>query len=86
MMSIAKAVILIKGGSSKWVHDTFSKYRACEWQEGYSAFSVSTSQMDKTVAYIQNQKDHHRKKTFKEEFRELLDKHGIEYDPRFLFP
>jgi REP element-mobilizing transposase RayT len=86
MMSFAKAVQLIKGGSSKWVHDTFPEHRAFEWQEGYGAFSVSISQMDNTVAYIQNQKEHHRKKTFKEEFRELLDKHGIEYDPRFLFP
>ena len=86
MMSFAKAVQLIKGGSSKWVHDTFLKHRTFEWQEGYGAFSVSISQMDKTIAYIQNQKEHHRKKTFQEEFRELLDKHGIEYDPRFLFP
>jgi REP element-mobilizing transposase RayT len=86
MMSFAKAVQLIKGGSSKWVHDTFAKHRKFEWQEGYGAFSVSASQVHKTVAYIENQKEHHRKKTFQEEFRELLDKHGIEYDPRFLFP
>jgi putative transposase len=86
MMSFAKAVQLIKDGSSKWVHDTFSEHRNFEWQEGYGAFSVSASRVDTTVAYIQNQKEHHRKKTFQEEFRELLDKHGIEYDPRFLFP
>jgi REP element-mobilizing transposase RayT len=86
MMSFAKAVQLIKGGSSKWVHDTFPKHRTFEWQEGYGAFSVSTSQMDKTIAYVENQHERHRKKTFQEEFRELLDKHGIEYDPRFLFP
>ena len=86
MMSFAKAVQLIKGGSSKWVHDTFSEHRRFQWQEGYGAFSVSPSRVDQTVAYIQNQKEHHRKKTFQEEFRELLDKHGIKYDPRFLFP
>jgi REP-associated tyrosine transposase len=86
MMSFAKAVQLIKGGSSKCVHDTFSEHRRFQWQEGYGAFSVSPSRVDQTVAYIQNQKEHHRKKTFQEEFRELLDKHGIEYDPRFLFP
>jgi putative transposase len=73
-MSIAKAVQLIKGGSSKWVHDVFPKYQQFAWQEGYGAFSVSTSQMGKTIAYIQAQKEHHRKKTFQEEFTELLER------------
>ena len=86
MMSFAKAVQLLKGGSSKWVHDTFAQHRNFEWLEGYGAFSVSKSQCDKTIAYIQHQKEHHRRKTFDEEFRELLIKHGIEYDPRYLFP
>ena len=86
MMSFAKAVQLIKGGSSKWVHDTFPSQNRFGWQEGYGAFSVSASQVDKTIAYINNQKEHHRKKTFQEEFQELLKKHGIEYDPRYLFP
>jgi REP-associated tyrosine transposase len=85
MMSFAKAVQLIKGGSSKWVHDTFPKHNKFGWQEGYGAFSVSASQVDKTIAYINNQKDHHRKKTFQEEFLDLLKKHGIEYDSRFVF-
>ncbi len=85
MMSFAKAVQLIKGGSSKWVNDTFQTNRKFEWQEGYGAFSVSVSQVDKTIAYINNQKDHHRKKTFQEEFLELLKKHGIEYDARHIF-
>lgn len=85
MMSFAKAVQLIKGGSSKWIHDTFHKYRKFEWQEGYGAFSVSASEMNKTVEYIENQKEHHRKRTFQEEFLELLKKHGIEYDSRYIF-
>jgi REP-associated tyrosine transposase len=84
-MSFAKGVQLIKGGSSKWIHDTFVKYRKFEWQEGYGAFSVSASQATRTIAYINNQKDHHRKRTFEEEFIELLDKHGINYDRRYLF-
>ena len=83
-MSFAKAVQLIKGGSSKWIHDTFDRYRKFGWQEGYGAFSVSPSQVGRTVDYINNQKEHHRRKTFAEEFRELLDKHAIEYDPRYL--
>jgi REP-associated tyrosine transposase len=84
-MSVAKAVQLIKGGSSKWIHDSFSRYKKFGWQEGYGAFSVSASQVRKTIAYIQNQKEHHRKRTFQEEFVEFLVKHGVEYDPRYLF-
>ena len=86
MMSFAKAVQLIKGGSSKWVHEAFPKHRRFAWQEGYGAFSVSASQVPKTVRYITNQKEHHRKKSFQEEFLELLNKHGIEYDSRYVFP
>jgi putative transposase len=84
-MSFAKAVQLIKGGSSKWMHDTFPRHKKFEWQEGYGAFSVSASQVPKTISYINNQKDHHRKRSFQEEFLELLEKHGIEYDPRYVF-
>jgi putative transposase len=85
MMSFAKAVQLIKGGSSKWVHDTFSEYRKFGWQEGYGAFSVSSSQAQKTIAYIQRQKEHHHKKSFQDEFIDLLEKHGIKYDRRYVF-
>ena len=85
MMSFAKAVQLIKGGSSKWIHDTFPRHKKFEWQEGYGAFSVSASQAQKTIAYIKGQKEHHRKTTFQEEFRALLDKHGIAYESRYLF-
>jgi putative transposase len=84
-MDIAKAVQLIKGGSSKWVHDTFHEHRKFAWQEGYGAFSVSASQVDKTIAYINGQKEHHRKRTFREEFIEFLDKHGVNYDRRYVF-
>jgi len=85
MMSFAKAVQLIKGGSSKWINDTFPRSKKFEWQEGYGAFSVSASQVPKTIGYINNQKEHHRKKTFQEEFLELLTKHGVEYDQRYVF-
>ena len=74
----AKAVQLIKGGSSKWIHDTFGKHAKFAWHEGYGAFSVSASQASRTIAYINNQKEHHRKRTFEEEFIELLEKHGVE--------
>jgi putative transposase len=57
-LSISKAIQLIKGGSSKWVHDTFPDYNKFRWQEGYGAFSVSVSQIKNTIAYINKQKEH----------------------------
>ena len=84
-MPIAKALQLIKGGSSKWVHETFPEHRLFGWQEKYGAFSVSVSQLDKIVQYIRGQPKHHRKMTFQEEFLELLKKHRVEYDERYLW-
>jgi REP element-mobilizing transposase RayT len=79
-MDIAKAMQLIKGGSSSWVHQEFSNHRMFGWQEGYGAFSLGISQLEKTKRYIANQRGHHRVRTFKEEFVTFLEKHGIEYD------
>ncbi len=84
-MSVAKAIQLIKGGSSKWVHDQFPKYRQFEWQDGYGAFSIGASQLKSVARYINNQKDHHRKRTFEEEFLEFLDRYGVNYDRRYVF-
>ena len=84
-MAIAKTLQLMKGGSSKWVHDTFPEHRGFAWQQGYGAFSVGVSQAEGTVAYIRGQEEHHRTRTFKEEFIAFLEKHGIEYDPEFLW-
>ena len=84
-LSVAKAIQLIKGGSSKWIHDEFPEHRTFAWQDGYGAFSVSASQIEAVTAYIHNQKEHHRRKTFQDEFLEFLDKHGVEYDRRYVF-
>jgi REP element-mobilizing transposase RayT len=84
-MAISKAMQLIKGGSSKWIHETFPEHRLFAWQEEYGAFSVSVSQLDKTIEYIKGQEEHHRKMTFQEEFLALLKKHRIEYDERYLW-
>jgi REP element-mobilizing transposase RayT len=84
-MAIAKALQLMKGGSSKWIHETFSEQRLFAWQEEYGAFSVSVSQLDKTIEYIKGQEKHHRKMTFQEEFLALLKKNRIEYDERYLW-
>ena len=84
-LPISKAMQLIKGGSSKWVHETFPEHRLFAWQEKYGAFSVSVSQLDHIVQYIKGQEEHHRKMTFQEEFLALLNKHRIEYDERYLW-
>ncbi len=84
-MAVAKAMQLIKGGSSKWVHDEFPERRDFAWQEGYGAFSVGVSQVDDTTRYIANQAEHHRAKSFQEEFLAFLARHGIEYDPRYVW-
>jgi putative transposase len=84
-MAISKAVQLIKGGSSKWIHETFPEHRLFAWQEKYGAFSVSASQLDNIIEYIRSQEAHHRKMTFQEEFLALLKKHRIEYDERYLW-
>ena len=84
-VSIAKALQLIKGGSSKWVHEAFPEHRLFNWQAKYGAFGVSVSQLDNIIQYIRNQEEHHRKMTFQEEFLALLKKHGIEYDERYLW-
>jgi REP element-mobilizing transposase RayT len=84
-MAVSKAMQLLKGGSSKWVHEAFPALREFSWQEGYGAFSVSFSQVDKTIAYINGQKEHHRKRSFQEEFLEYLKRHTIDYDPRHVF-
>jgi REP element-mobilizing transposase RayT len=84
-ISIAKAIQLIKGGSSKWVSDTFPSHRDFEWQQGYGAFSISVSGIERTMAYIRAQEAHHRTKTFQEEFCDFLERHGIEYDERYVW-
>jgi REP element-mobilizing transposase RayT len=84
-LSFAKAIQLIKGGSSKWVHDTFPKHKYFKWQEGYGAFSVSASHIENTVAYIKRQKEHHKIKTFQDEYIAFLKKHEIEYDERYIW-
>jgi len=84
-LSIAKAMQLIKGASSKWVHETYPEYKEFEWQEGYGAFTVGISQIPDTKIYIESQREHHRTKTFQEEFITFLERHGIEHDPRYVW-
>ena len=83
-MALSKAVQLIKGGSSHWMKETFPKVTGFAWQDGYGAFTVSQSQLDAVREYIRNQEEHHRTKSFAEEYRAFLERHQVEFDERFL--
>lgn len=83
-LTLARAMQLLKGGSSRWVHESIGQ-RDFQWQRGYGGFSVGISQVSTTIAYISAQHEHHRRKTFQEEFLEILARHGIEYDPRYVW-
>ena len=73
----------IKSASSRWVHEEIG-LPAFAWQEGYGAFSVSASQRETVRRYIAGQEEHHRTRTFKEEYLEFLEKSGVVFDPRYL--
>jgi REP element-mobilizing transposase RayT len=84
-LSISKAIQLIKGGTSAWIHTTFPEMGSFAWQEEYGAFSVSVSNLADTQAYIENQEEHHRGKSFQEEYLAFLTRHGIAYDEKYLW-
>ena len=75
----------IKTNSSKWIHETLPGTKGFAWQRGFGAFSVGHSQKDDIVRYIENQEEHHRTKTFKEEFVGFLETYEIEYDSNYLW-
>ena len=83
--SVATLMQNVKGHSSRWVHQTFPTMRAFAWQEGYGVFSVSESRLESVCEYIRNQEQHHRGKTFEEEFVAFLNAHNIEYDDQYLW-
>lgn len=80
-LALAKAVLLLKSNSSKWMNERGIKFN---WQEGYGAFSVSASNVAAVVRYIENQEMHHRKITYDQEFVTLLKKHKMEFDPKYV--
>jgi REP element-mobilizing transposase RayT len=82
ILTLAKALQTIKAYSSRWMSEHGVDFK---WQEGYGAFSVSPSQTQTVVSYIQNQEKHHAKRSFEEEFVFLLKSSGLEYDPRYVF-
>ncbi len=83
--SISDLLQDIKGNSSKWINDKRFVRGKFSWQEGYGAFSYSKIQLPSLIQYIEKQQDHHVKKLFIEEYKELLDDFGVEHDERYIF-
>jgi putative transposase len=75
----------IKGNSSKWINTRKFVRGKFSWQEGYGAFSYSKSHLPQVIQYIERQQEHHKGKTFLEEYKELLDAFGVEYDEQYIF-
>ena len=82
---IPTLVETIKTSSNAWIKEKKLSKTKFEWQRGYGAFTHSRSQLDRVVKYILSQEEHHRKKTFKEEYLDFLDKYGVEYKKEYLF-
>jgi putative transposase len=78
-IAVATVVSRLKANSSKWMGKAFA------WQRGYASFTVSASNLKSVTEYIETQPEHHKKRSFQEEYLALLRKHGVEYDPRYVF-
>jgi putative transposase len=83
--SVSDALRIVKAGSSAWIHDTFPSMSSFAWQNGYGAFTVSASNIEHVTQYIANQKEHHQRLTFQEEFVRFLKKHDVPYDERYIW-
>jgi len=84
-VSVATMVRLIKTNSSKWVHEAHGQGMEFGWQTGYGAFTVSASRLAAVQDYVRRQEQHHRRRTFQEEFVGMLKRHGVEYEERYLW-
>ncbi len=84
-LSVSQALQLIKGGSSGWIKETFQGMDGFAWQDGYAAFTVSKSQIPEVEECIRGQREHHRVKSFEEEYRAFLDRHEIGYEEEYVF-
>lgn len=84
-IALAKLMEELKAHSSKWIKTKGDAYKNFYWQDGYGAFSVNPSQVEIVINYIANQKEHHGKKNFQDEYRSILKKYAIEYDERYVW-
>ena len=83
--SISSITQDIKRSSSKWINDNKLSFGRFEWQEGFGAFTYSKSHVKAVIRYIENQKEHHKKISFLDEFREFLKKYEVSFDDRYIF-
>ncbi|MFO1065857.1 MAG: IS200/IS605 family transposase [Pirellulales bacterium] len=84
-IAVADFIRQLKSNASKHINGTSGLIQKFGWQEGYGAFTVSASVKDRIHHYISNQMEHHREKTFEEEYLSLLEKHEVDFDRRFVF-
>jgi len=84
-LTVADLVKEVKSASSKWMKERGDGFRTFSWQSGYGAFSLGLSQKQALLRYIDAQEEHHRKVTFQEEYRKLLQKYEVEYDERYVW-
>jgi putative transposase len=84
VVNISKCIQVIKAGSSKWVHEEFPKRSGFAWQLGYSGFSVSPRNIQNVMNYIENQEEHHRLRSFEEEYIGFLKESGIDYEEKYV--
>lgn len=84
-IAVSDVFRVLKSSSSKWVNERSDVTETFQWQTGFAAFSVSESQAPVVKKYIDSQEEHHRRSSFEDEFIAMLTRHGIEYDPRYVF-
>jgi REP element-mobilizing transposase RayT len=84
-IALMKLMEELKSHSSKWIKTKGPGYENFYWQDGYGAFSVNPSQVDRVIAYIANQHEHHSKKTFQDEYCTFLKKYKVEYDEKYVW-
>ncbi len=85
VLALADLLEEVKTETSKWIKTKGTEFRNFHWQRGYGAFSIGQSQVKAVKQYIQGQKEHHRRVTFKEEYRGLLKAYGIDYEERYVW-
>jgi len=81
-LALATVMRKLKANTSRWMNENGIRFG---WQTGYGAFSVSSSQVNTVINYIQRQPEHHKRRNFEQEFIALLKKYGVDYDPRYVF-
>ena len=84
-VSVSEAVEQVKKSSSKWIKTQGNEFTGFAWQAGYGAFAVSESNVPAVRDYIANQKEHHRRKSFQQEYRAFLDRHRLAFDERYVW-